>query len=160
MKIEDILKLIDKLEESSVTKVVIDEDGSKIKISKESQVIQKEIISQAPVVATPTQIVAVPPAPIVPIQEEIKNEVVEEESGYSYITSPIVGTFYESASPNADPYVKIGSQIKEGQVVCILEAMKLMNEIESEIEGEIAEILVKNEEMVEYGQKLFKVRIK
>lgn len=165
MKIEDILKLIDKLEESSVTKVVIDEEGSKIKISKESKVIQKEIISQAPIVATPTQVATVPAAPVVVVAEpeaiekiNISEEV--DETGYSYITSPIVGTFYESSSPNADPYVKIGTPIKVGQIVCILEAMKLMNEIESEIEGEIAEILVKNEEMVEYGQKLFKVRIK
>ena len=165
MKIEDILKLIDKLENSSITKVVIDEEGTKIKLSKESKVVvQKEavavapVVSQPPVVATPTQVAPVAPAPIVPVEEPAATE--KEETGFGYITSPIVGTFYESSSPNADPYVKIGSQIKAGQVVCILEAMKLMNEIESEIDGEIVEILVKNEEMVEFGQKLFKVRVK
>lgn len=164
MKIEDILKLIDKLENSTITKVVIDEEGTKVKISKESKVIvqevQKEAVaSQVPMVATPAQVAPVAPAPIVPVVEEKASEA-KEEAGYGYITSPIVGTFYGAASPNADPYVKIGSEVKAGQVVCILEAMKLMNEIESEIEGEIVEILVQNEEMVEFGQKLFKVRVK
>lgn len=171
MKIEDILKLIDKLDQSTITKVVIDEDGTRIKLSKESKVMVQEVqntvvpaapavpVVQVPVVATPSQVATVSPAPIVTVEEPVA-ESTEDETGYSYITSPIVGTFYESSSPNADAYVKIGSEVKKGQVVCILEAMKLMNEIESEVEGEIAEILVKNEEMVEYGQKLFKVRIK
>ena len=173
MKIEDILKLIDKLDQSTITKVVIDEDGTRIKLSKESKVMVQEVqntvvpaaapatapVAQVPVVAAPSQVATVSPAPIVTVEEPVA-ESTEDETGYSYITSPIVGTFYESSSPNADAYVKIGSEVKKGQVVCILEAMKLMNEIESEVEGEIAEILVKNEEMVEYGQKLFKVRIK
>ena len=171
MKIEDILKLIDKLDQSTITKVVIDEDGTRIKLSKESKVMVQEVqntvvpaapavpVAQVPVVAAPSQVATVSSAPIVTVEEPVA-ESTEDETGYSYITSPIVGTFYESSSPNADAYVKIGSEVKKGQVVCILEAMKLMNEIESEVEGEIAEILVKNEEMVEYGQKLFKVRIK
>ncbi|MCI0502977.1 MAG: acetyl-CoA carboxylase biotin carboxyl carrier protein [Fusobacteria bacterium] len=166
MKIEDILKLIDKLDQSTITKVVIDEDGTRIKLSKESKVMVQEVQNTVvpaapavPVVATPSQVATVSPAPIVTVEEPVA-ESTEDETGYSYITSPIVGTFYESSSPNTDAYVKIGSEVKKGQVVCILEAMKLMNEIESEVEGEIAKILVKNEEMVEYGQKLFKVRIK
>ena len=164
MKIEDILKLIDKLENSSITKVVIDEEGTKVKISKESKVIVQEVgkeavsSSQVPIVATPAQVTPVAPAPIIPVEEKVSED--KEEAGYSYITSPIVGTFYGASSPNTNPYVKIGSEVKAGQVVCILEAMKLMNEIESEIEGEIVEILVQNEEMVEFGQKLFKVRVK
>ena len=164
MKIEDILKLIDKLENSSIIKVVIDEEGTKVKISKESKVIVQEVgkeavsSSRVPMVATPAQVAPVAPVPIVSVEEKASED--KGEAGYGYITSPIVGTFYGASSPNADPYVKIGSEVKAGQVVCILEAMKLMNEIESEIEGEIVEILVQNEEMVEFGQKLFKVRVK
>ena len=164
MKIEDILKLIDKLENSSITKVVIDEEGTKVKISKESKVIVQEAgkeavsFSKVPMVATPAQAAPIASAPIVPVEENASED--KEEAGYGYITSPIVGTFYGASSPNTAPYIKIGSEVKAGQVVCILEAMKLMNEIESEIEGEIVGILVQNEEMVEFGQKLFKVRVK
>ena len=76
----------------------------------------------------------------------------------SYITSPIVGTFYAAPSPDAKAFVKVGDRVKAGQTVCILEAMKLMNEIESDFDGEIAEIYVENGQPVEYGQKLFRIR--
>lgn len=71
--------------------------------------------------------------------------------------SPIVGTYYEAATPDADPFVSVGSKVKKGDTLCIIEAMKLMNEIEADADGEIAEILVKNEEGVEYGQPLFRI---
>lgn len=164
MKIEDILKLIDKLENSSITKVVIDEDGVKVMISKENKVIVQEAqkgtgySSRVPMVATPDQVAPITNIPIVPVEGKASEN--KKEVSYRYITSPIVGTFYRASSRNVDPYVKIGSEVKVGQVVCILEAMKLMNEIESEIEGEIVEVLVQDKEMVEFGQRLFKVRIK
>ncbi len=91
-------------------------------------------------------------------------EVVQEEEKeisnveYKLITSPMVGTFYSKAEPNASPFVKVGDKVTKGQTLCILEAMKLMNEIESEYEGEIAEICVKDKEMVEFGQVLFKIK--
>lgn len=77
---------------------------------------------------------------------------------YAYVTSPFVGTFYRSPSPDAPPFVDLGSSVREGQALCIVEAMKLMNEIESDCRGVIAEILVENGKPVEFGQKLFKVR--
>jgi len=80
------------------------------------------------------------------------------EEGIVYVTSPLVGTFYRSPSPDAAPFVDVGTRIRPGQRVCIVEAMKLMNEIESEIEGTIVDILCENGKPVEYGQKLFKVR--
>ena len=70
----------------------------------------------------------------------------------------MVGTFYESSSPKANPFVKVGDRVKKGDVLCIIEAMKLMNEIESEYDGEIVEVCVKNEEMVEFGKPLFKIK--
>ena len=76
---------------------------------------------------------------------------------YLSIVSPIVGTFYRSASPDREPYVEVGDIVKKGQIVCIVEAMKLMNEIESEVDGKIAEILVENERPVEYGEPLFRI---
>lgn len=89
---------------------------------------------------------------------EEKPSVVVEEGNFNYIESPIVGTFYDAPSPEADAFVKVGDQVKKGQVVCIIEAMKLMNEIEAETDGEIVEIMVTNEGPVEYGQALFKLK--
>ena len=85
-------------------------------------------------------------------------ETKMESSGLTEIKSPFVGTFYRSSSPESDAYVSLGQKITSGQVLCIIEAMKIMNEIESEISGEIVEICVENETYVEYGQVLFKVR--
>jgi acetyl-CoA carboxylase biotin carboxyl carrier protein len=96
------------------------------------------------------------------IQTNTENNLVEEkkicEENYKIIKSPMVGTFYESSSPGANAFVKVGDMVKKGQVVCIIEAMKLMNEIESEFEGEIVEVCVKDGEVIEYGMPLFKIK--
>jgi acetyl-CoA carboxylase biotin carboxyl carrier protein len=81
--------------------------------------------------------------------------VSDASTGFVTVTSPIVGTFYRSPSPDADPYVEEGESVKKGQVLCIVEAMKLMNEIESEVDGRLVKILVENTKSVEYGQALF-----
>lgn len=83
---------------------------------------------------------------------------IEDESEAEGINSPMVGTFYRSSSPDADPFVRVGDRVEEGTVVCILEAMKVMNEIQAEITGEIAEVLIENGEPVEFGQPLFLLR--
>ena len=89
------------------------------------------------------------------------NEIVEtetQEDNCKIVKSPMVGTFYLKPDPNSNPYVEIGKKVKKGDILCIIEAMKLMNEIECEFDGEIAEILVKDGEMVEYGKPLFKIK--
>ena len=91
------------------------------------------------------------------IAQTEKNEVKVEEN-YKLIKAPMVGTFYLKPDPNSNPYVEIGKKVKKGDILCIIEAMKLMNEIECEFDGEIAEILVKDGEMVEYGKPLFKIK--
>lgn len=96
-----------------------------------------------------------PQAPA-PLGEAPAAEAEEEDS--LFITSPIVGTFYSAPSPDAQPFVKIGDRVKNGQTVCILEAMKLMNEIQSDFDCEIEAVLVSNEQKVEYGQPLFRVK--
>lgn len=88
----------------------------------------------------------------------LSNDSIENIEDYQYIVSPMVGTVYLAPSPDKDTYVSENQEIKNGDVVCIVEAMKLMNEIESEYSGKISEILVKNGQMVEYGQKLFKIK--
>ena len=154
MKLEDILTLIDRLEESSISKLVVETEDGLVEISKEAKIVMQS----APVNNQPL-VQAAPVSAQMPVHSGVVL-APEEESGIAYITSPIVGTFYSSSNPASEAFVKVGSSVEEGQVVCILEAMKLMNEIESELNGEIVDILVKNEDMVEFGQKLFKVRIK
>ncbi len=90
-------------------------------------------------------------------EEDIKEEPKKQIEGGNIITSPIVGTFYASSSPSKPPFVKINDKVKQGDTVCIIEAMKVMNEIKSKFDGEIVEILVSNEDMVEYGQPLFRI---
>jgi acetyl-CoA carboxylase, biotin carboxyl carrier protein len=94
------------------------------------------------------------------IIEKIKEEIkpVIEDDNIKKVVSPIVGTFYGSASPDKPSYVKVGSKVKKGDTLCIIEAMKLMNEIQSEVDGEIVEVLVDNQQMVEYGQTMFKIK--
>lgn len=151
MDIEKIIQLIDKVAEAPITSLNIEEGSLKISIEKNNGVMQT--------VTAPVQIV--PEVMTVP-ESAGKADVIEEEAvlpeKLKEITAPIVGVFYEASSPEAAPFVKVGDIVSKGQVVGIVEAMKLMNEIESEVDGEIAEILVKNGEAVEFGQPLFKVR--
>src|SRR5690606_36147559 len=105
-------------------------------------------VPAAPVAAAPAP-QAAPAAPAAP---------AGDEAGVTYIKSPMVGTFYKSASPESKPYVEPGSKITESSVVCIIEAMKIMNEIQAETKGTIVEALVENGAPVEYGQRLFKVK--
>ena len=126
-------------------------DGIKISMKKEDG---KKLSAPTPAVIQQPQ----PPMNIVQAQVpmEIKQEKKEREG--NIIKSPMVGTFYSKASPTAEAFVKIGSKVKKGDTLCIIEAMKLMNEIESEFDGEVVEILAKDEDMVEYGQALFIIK--
>lgn len=89
---------------------------------------------------------------------ESVDEIIKHDKIYNEIKSPMVGTFYSKSSPKAEPFVKVGDKVKKGQVVCIVEAMKLMNEIEAEFDGEVVEVCKKDEDMVEYGTVLFKIK--
>lgn len=111
-----------------------------------AQPVAAPMPAYAPVASTPMASSAAPAAP-----------AAASEEGIVYVTSPLVGTFYRAPSPDAQSFVDVGSKIRPGQRLCIVEAMKLMNEIEAEIDGTIVEILVENGKPVEYGQKLFKV---
>ena len=141
MEYDKILQLINDFGNSKLNNIKLNfPDGTKIDMSKnEEQVKVIENTSNREDYEIP------------------KVEKKEEKTAGKIITSPMVGTFYMKPSPNADPYVKIGQKVKKGDVLCIIEAMKLMNEIEAEFDGEIKEILVKDGESVEYGKPLFKL---
>ena len=148
MNVEQIEKLVEIVERSSLTEFSYKDDEVKITMSKleHAPVIAGGMPMTPPAFATPENASA-PAAP----QAEAEDEAV-------LITSPIVGTFYAAPSPDAAPFVKVGDHVKNGQTVCILEAMKLMNEIQSEFDCEIEAVLVSNEQKVEYGQPLFRVK--
>lgn len=147
-EIKEIIKLIDS---TSITEFKLDKEDYKISIKKEQTVLKAAYNEpEAYAVKNSMEKKAEP--------HEAAAETKQEEKDMHFIKSPIVGTFYSSPSPDAVPFVKAGSKIKKGDVLCIIEAMKLMNEVTADIDGEIAEVLVQDKSVVEYGQPLFKVR--
>lgn len=141
--IEGLVKII---EDSSLTEFTYKDDEVKITMSK---------LDHPPVVAAG---MPVPPMPMGAPAGETTTVVEETEDDTLFITSPIVGTFYSAPAPDVPAFVKVGDHVKNGQTVCILEAMKLMNEIQCEYDCEIEAVLVSNEQKVEYGQPLFRVK--
>ena len=150
---EDINKMINDVEKSSLNSLEIEfPNGLKIKMNKGCKT---QISNSA---GDPIQVSETVPTVSNKVVNNIQAETVKIEEKYKEIKSPMVGTFYASSSPKAEPFVKVGDKVKKGQVVCIVEAMKLMNEIESEFDGEVVEICKNNEDMVEYGTTLFKIK--
>ncbi|MFR7545327.1 MAG: acetyl-CoA carboxylase biotin carboxyl carrier protein [Clostridia bacterium] len=151
MEYEDIKRLLDDMGNSKVDSLDIEfPDGTKIKMKKnETKVVEK---------AEPKPGMLVIKENVLPTEQKEETKAVVKTENYKEIKSPMVGTFYSSPSPKDLPYVKVGDKVKKGDVLCVVEAMKLMNEIESEYDGEIVEICVKNEDMVEYGTTLFKIK--
>ena len=144
MEYEKIKQLMEDMGNSKLTAIDIDfPDGTKISMKKESDheniYIEKEVKKDKQ-------------------EEQIKDDVKSEEQVGNIVKSPMVGTFYIKPSPTSEPYVEIGKTVKKGDILCIIEAMKLMNEIESEFSGEVTEILVKDGDSVEYGTPIFKIK--
>ncbi|MCT4631428.1 MAG: acetyl-CoA carboxylase biotin carboxyl carrier protein [Firmicutes bacterium] len=148
MKINDIKELISAVEKSSIQKLDLELDGARILMTKYSENVNNESIS----------VVKTENVKKIESKVDIEDIAVGKSENDYFIESPIVGVFYSAPSPESDDFVKIGDSVSNGQIVCILEAMKMMNEIECEEAGEIVEVLVKNGEPVEYGQALFRVR--
>lgn len=137
------------MERSEIAELEFEEEGLKLRLSRKGNDAPAQIIQAAPAAAAP---IAAPAAAAAAEAPEV------EEAGISIIKSPMVGTFYGSPSPESSAFVDVGSKVKADTVVCIVEAMKVMNEIQAEIGGTITEILVENGEAVEYGQPLYKVK--
>jgi len=155
-KIDELKELIQAFKEGGLTELDLKDRDFEITLKKEIQIANTSQIQMAPVIAQQPQIVA---QPVQETQIEVETKEIEkEEISGNIITSPIVGTFYAAANPESEDFAVLGQKVKKGDILCIVEAMKLMNEIESEYDGEIVEILVQNEEMVEFGQPLFKIK--
>jgi acetyl-CoA carboxylase biotin carboxyl carrier protein len=153
MNIKEIKILVELVNKSDLTELKWEHDGKKITLRKEKEIITS--VASAPVAVAPALAAA---APLAPAASVAAAEAAAPSSNFKEITSPMVGTFYAKASPDADQFVSVGGKVAQGQTVCIVEAMKLMNEIESEVDGEIVEICVKDGTPVEFGTVLFKVK--
>ncbi len=154
--------LIDAVDGSGIDSIEINRAGTKIRIAKTPPPAPLaagapaiSTIAAAPALAAPAAQQALAPASAT--SAAVTSAPAPETSNLTDVKSPMVGTFYRAPAPEAPPYVEVGSTVKKGQTLCILEAMKLMNEMESEVEGIVREILVENSDPVEYGQVLFRI---
>lgn len=167
--IDYLKQLLDIFDESTVNDLRIDKEGTSIRLTKNPK---KEGAEQAayhyvaapaapavpPAAPAAAQASAPPPPASAPASaEESSKGDAADSASYHTINSPIVGTFYRSPNPESDPFVEVGSEVQPGTVLCIVEAMKLMNEIESDVRGKVARILVENGQPVEFGQPLFQI---
>jgi acetyl-CoA carboxylase biotin carboxyl carrier protein len=160
LNFKEILELIDKVAESGIGSVEVEQAGTKVRIEgKSTAPVVTHHESASSTMSSP----AAPPQTPAQIEtaraEERKRVEEETEAGLHIITSPIVGTYYRSPNPEAGPFVNVGDRVTKGKVLCIIEAMKLMNEIESDVDGVIVTIYPQNGQPVEYGEKLFAVRV-
>jgi acetyl-CoA carboxylase biotin carboxyl carrier protein len=154
-----IRRLIDMVDGSGIDSLEISRFGTRVRIAKSPPVtVSSAAVSAAPSVAPVTG--NEPSAPAVPAAHDSQAQEAAEadsDTGLAEVTSPMVGTFYRAPAPDAPAYVETGDRVEKGQTVCILEAMKLMNELEAEVSGTIREICVDNAEPVEFGQVLFRI---
>ena len=149
MTIDEIKELLDLFNASGVGELEIERDGVRIRIRKAGQVAEYQVSPASTAAAQPQETTA---------SVESAPAAGAEDSGQILVKSPIVGTYYEAASPDSAPFVNVGDAVEPGQVLCIIESMKLMNEIEAETAGVIAAKLVENGRPVEYGEALFSIR--
>jgi acetyl-CoA carboxylase biotin carboxyl carrier protein len=150
MEIDDIKKLVDLMEEKGVVELEMEDRKGKIRLVRENH---HTPTASAPLAIVPSLPSIAPPVmPVAPVAEQPTDPT---PATGTTITSPMVGTFYRASNPEAQPYVEVGTVVEKGEVVCIIEAMKMMNEIEAEVRGRVIKVLVENGKPVEYGQPLF-----
>lgn len=161
-KLNEIKELIELLDKTSVHELEIESEGARLCIRKpgKSEIIQvqPQVVAAAPQTTTASVPAAETVSTMNTTQPVVPAAPAEKATNLHTIVSPMVGTFYRSSSPDAQAFVNIGDKVGEKTTVCIIEAMKLMNELEAEVKGEITDILVENGQLVEYGQPLFLVK--
>jgi acetyl-CoA carboxylase biotin carboxyl carrier protein len=158
LDLKQIKQIIELMKRSELTEFAVEEEGFKLKIRRGSNglpIISSARGSTSPFIPADT---TPPMAPQAAATAAGAAQTPSEEVGVTYVKSPMVGTFYRAASPESKPFVDSGAKVVENTVVCIIEAMKIMNEIQAETKGTIVEVLVENGQPVEYGQRLFKVK--
>ena len=163
MDLEQLKQILNLVREHELSEIEIEHEGLRLKIRKNGA--GPPIVALPAASAVPVAIASTPPAALSPAAAvsstpsvQVSEAAPEAEVELAVVKSPIVGTFYRSSEPGAPSFVEIGSTVKKGQVLCIIEAMKLMNEIDSEYDGEVANIYVENGQPVQYGERLFAIR--
>jgi len=157
LDLKQIKQIIDLMKRSELTEFAVEEEGFKLKIRRGTNglpIISSGRGSNSPFLGLDTN----PPMPLPAAGSAAPAAAPAEETGVAYIKSPMVGTFYRAASPESKPFADAGLKVVENSLVCIIEAMKIMNEIQAEAKGTILEVLVENGQPVEYGQRLFKIK--
>ena len=154
-KFEEICELIKLVGSSGVSVVEIEHAGSRVRVEGRPQAAAAQ---QIPASAEAATVADLQSAPVISDTQPAPADTVVSDEDMHAVNSPIVGTFYRAPNPDADPYVKVGDFIEQGQTLCIVEAMKLMNEIESDVSGTVVKVLPENGQPVEYGEQLFVVR--
>jgi acetyl-CoA carboxylase biotin carboxyl carrier protein len=161
LDLKQIKQIIELMKRSELTEFAVEEEGFKLKIRRGTNGLP--VVSTGRGSSSPFNPVdTIPPlpsaAPSAQAAAPLAAQPPRDEPGISYIKSPMVGTFYRAASPESKPFADVGAKVVENSVVCIIEAMKIMNEIQAEAKGAILEVLVENGQPVEYGQRLFKIK--
>ena len=151
MDIKQLKQLLALVSDNDIAEFEFEKDGVKVKVKK-----RVDVHSDAPAMTSPPGVRS--GSRVVQEDEGANSDEQKELAGTSVVTSPMVGTFYLQPQPEADPFVKVGDRINKGQVLCIIEAMKLLNEIESEFAGELVEIFVGNSQPVQFGDRLFSIK--
>jgi acetyl-CoA carboxylase biotin carboxyl carrier protein len=159
LDLKQIKQIIDLMKRSELSEFEFEEEGFKIKIKRGSTGVP--VLSSLPQSAHPFPVspaeAAATSGKLAPASQPANS--AGDEVGFTYVKSPMVGTFYRSPSPENPPFVENGAKVEDKTVVCIIEAMKIMNEIQSEVKGTVVEVLVENGQPVEYGQRLFKIKL-
>lgn len=156
MNIEEVKELIALINDSDIKNFELTLDNATVRISKTDGVMPSAPVQAAQASAPASAQTA--SAPAAPVQTETPAPAPKAEAkGGNIVKAPIVGTFYESAGPGKPVFAPVGSKVKKGDVLCIIEAMKIMNEVVSEFDGEVAEVMAENEQLVEFGQPLFRI---
>ncbi|HEY1793073.1 MAG TPA: acetyl-CoA carboxylase biotin carboxyl carrier protein [Opitutaceae bacterium] len=158
MDLKQIKQIIDLMKRSELTEFAVEEEGFKLKIRRGSNGLPVISARGSNPPFVPAESGSMPPMPVPPPLQGSQGAAAQEEAGVTYIKSPMVGTFYRSPSPESKPFADVGTKIEENSLVCIIEAMKIMNEIQAETKGTVVEILAENGQPVEYGQRLFKLK--
>ena len=156
MDVDQIKQLLSLVREHELSEFEIEHDGLRLRVRRDAV---GHLSAEPRAVAAPPPASAAPAGPaLVAAPSAVADSVSQAELELAIVKSPIVGTFYRSAEPGAPAFVEVGSTVKKGQVLCIIEAMKLMNEIDSEYDGEVVNVYVENGQPVQYGERLFAIR--
>jgi len=161
LDLKQIKQIIELMKRSELTEFAVEEEGFKLKIRRGTNglpVVSTGRGSNAPFSTSENQASGPGPNTLSGAAPAVGKDSAQEEAGVTFVKSPMVGTFYRAATPESKPYADTGTKVVENSVVCIIEAMKIMNEIQAEAKGTVVEVLVENGQPVEYGQRLFKLK--